>query len=60
MVTLIEASVLKRTGRASIQKKALSISELLVKLIEPTFSKKKKRSGFHVCTKDKEDEEGQG
>lgn len=30
---------LERTRRASIQKKALSFSDLLIKLIEPTFSK---------------------
>lgn len=45
-----------RTGSASIQKKALSFSKLLIKLIEHTFSKKLK-SDFQVCTKD--EEEGQ-
>lgn len=38
-----------RTGRASIQKKALSFSELLVKLIEPTFSNNNKKNLIFMC-----------
>lgn len=47
MVASIEASFLERTGRASIQKKALSFSELLIKLIEPTFSEQ--RNQIFMC-----------
>lgn len=49
MVASIEASFWNRTVRVSIQKKALPFSELLVKLIEPTFSTKKKKNQIFMC-----------
>lgn len=58
-VASIEASFLKRTETASIQKKALYIFWTPHKAYWAYIQqKKKKKSDFHVCTKD--EEEGQG